>query len=402
MTTSAKLQSLLLYIVWHARFQPGEELARGLYAKLARDLRQPMHRGIGLPIRFLRGSRVDGVPEIPLDRARHTAVVVLVDDEMVADPAWEPRLADLWRRTRDPDSPHRLFPVALTEHAVKMDALGEVNVLSLFRHPSEEWPELLLHRLVHELCRQLRARPRVGQDDGSGTAPVRAFLSHAKRDGLPLAEELRDYIHQHTQLKSFFDAQDIPYGAAWKKVLEAAAGSCALLVVQTDAYASREWCRNEVLAAKRQGMPVLVVNALEEGEARSFPYLGNTPTIRWRPDRPRPHEAVLGRLLYQVLRTTYFPLRVEDLRARLGLSGSLRPLPHAPELLTLMGLALEEPRDGPIVLVYPDPPLGNEEIGLLREHLRELGLEHRVSLTTPSGLPAQLGSPPGAVAGGSP
>ena len=54
-----------------------------------------------------------------------------------------------------------------------------------------------------------------------------------------------------------------------------------LLAIQTDTYGSREWCRLEVLEAKKRSVPIVVLTATERGEARSFPYMGNVPVIRW-------------------------------------------------------------------------------------------------------------------------
>ena len=53
------------------------------------------------------------------------------------------------------------------------------------------------------------------------------------------------------------------------------------MIVLTDNYATREWCRTEVILAKEHDRPIVVVNALESHEIRSFPYIGNVPVIRW-------------------------------------------------------------------------------------------------------------------------
>jgi len=68
-----------------------------------------------------------------------------------------------------------------------------------------------------------------------------------------------------------------------------------------------------VLRAKQLGRPVLVVDALKQGEARSFPYLGNTPTVRWL-DGPACIDAAIGYLLREVLRTEYFKCYVKCLK----------------------------------------------------------------------------------------
>lgn len=53
-----------------------------------------------------------------------------------------------------------------------------------------------------------------------------------------------------------------------------------MLAFHTDQYSSRPWCRREVLEAKRLGAHILIVDALEAGDPRSFPYGGNVPIIQ--------------------------------------------------------------------------------------------------------------------------
>jgi len=54
--------------------------------------------------------------------------------------------------------------------------------------------------------------------------------------------------HLESRLDYFFDAADIPSGTRFAEFMTEYAGSLpALLAIQTDSYASREWCRLEVL-----------------------------------------------------------------------------------------------------------------------------------------------------------
>jgi hypothetical protein len=152
----------------------------------------------------------------------------------------------------------------------------------------------------------------------------------------------------------------------------------ALAVVHTGAYASRVWCQHEIIRAKRRGRPVVVIHAIEEGEARSFPYIGNVPTIRWRAGEPGRTEAVVGLVLHEVLRAEYFQQHFEDLRALFGVPDAVRALPRAPELLT--GLALRAETAKVPYFVYPDPPLAAQEVELLTE------LDPSLRLTTPTFL----------------
>ena len=202
------------------------------------------------------------------------------------------------------------------------------------------------------------------------------FISHAKLDGEKTAMVLRDYIHKNLALDTFFDAIDIAAGFSFEDEINAGIDTAAFAVVHTDAYASRVWCQHEVIRAKQHGRPIVVIHAIEEGEARSFPYIGNVPTIRWRAEEPARVEAVVGLVLHEVLRTEYFQQHFDDLKKLFDVPDTVRALPRAPELLNCLALRAES--DKVPYFVYPDPPLAKLELDLLTE------LDPKLRLTTPT------------------
>lgn len=386
MTPIRATRPLQVFILWHPRFTRGQELAEALYGHLCCDPAQPASRALRIPVRFrsLGVEEATSPPKIELDTKR-TAIVVLVDDEMVDDPMWAEYVAAIHEECEKGATDaegypqHRVYPVSLTEHAFKLHPeIAEINYLSLHNVPEAHQAQALLNGVTHELARLLLDRPQVGDEDRmrrAGPAPVRVFLSHAKSGGLDLAQDVRQYIARQTQLETFFDAHDIPQGTKWRDVLleEAGSGINALLVLQTDAYSTREWCRIEALQAKLGWVPTVVVQAVEQAEVRSFPYLGNVPTVRWPvADSTDPWGAVLGRLLYEVLRAAYFPKWVKYVAALYGVKQALKPLPYPPELLTLLSMNRHERKLPGTAFMYPDPPLGTEELEILHEAAPDL------------------------------
>lgn len=379
---------LAVYVLWHPSFERGEELASQLYADLCNNPQRPAERSIGIPVRFRSGPGAPGerLPrEVALDEASHSAVIVLVDDEMVADEDWGPYVARVCEQVQQSDGRHRVYPVSLSEYAFQLDpTVAAANFIRLHENSPENQPQLLLNRVTHEICRLLLNRPRAGDEQGNlaaGPAPITVFISHAKAGGVELAEEVRNYIHGNLQLKTFFDAQDIPYGAAWVEVLRESVGRSALLVLESDAYASREWCRNEVLWARHFRAPMVVVNAISDREPRRFPYLGNVPTLRWPTATALPYETMLGMLLYEVLRFAYFPRRLEELSRLYAVPLKNPAIPFPPDLLAALQLKVESAASGSPLFVYPDPPLSTEEMRLVRQFAPEL------CFTTPTMLP---------------
>ena len=193
--------------------------------------------------------------------------------------------------------------------------------------------------------------------------PVRLFLSHAKTDGVPIAEAVRAYLRSGTGLDEFFDAQDIREGDRWADVIRGAAAENVLLAIRTDAYAAREWCLTEVLYAKAGGSPLVVLDALVDVEPRAFPYLGNAPTVRWGGDASAlSMERMLCVVLREALRFRHFPKRVSDLCRVYELPEDDRVLAAPPELLTVLRARAAADDGHGHRIVYPDPPLGTEEL----------------------------------------
>ena len=187
-------------------------------------------------------------------------------------------------------------------------------------------------------------------------------------------------------MATFYDSNDIAAGSDFEKEIQANVADSAMVVVQTDTYSDREWCRKEVLFAKKYGCPVLVVNAVTVGEERFFPYLGNTPTIRWPFDSTRRCEVAMDAALREVLRNVYFLEHVNTLKAAGLLPNSCVQIGTAPEMLTYRNLlrAKKYDRTKPSVLLYPDPPLGDEQI----EVLDDLNPSNLI-FTTPTAVIAQ-------------
>lgn len=348
--------SLVVYVVWHPEVAASADLASAIFRELCADPDVPARRGLGIPIRFRSSDHPKRVPApIPFGEAKHTAVFVLADDKLVAEPAWRDYVEEL---TKTKNASDLVVAVALTAASNLPPGLNDGQAMRLHELGPEHWKGELLNNVKNDLCRLLDPEAK----------KVTVFLSHAKHDGLEITTAVRRHLHEHTKLDDFFDATDIPDGARFAEFITKSAGSLpVLLAVQTDAYGSREWCRLEVLEAKRRRVPIVVLTAIQIGEARSFPYIGNVPVVCWRDQSSLP--TVIGALLGEVLRNRYFPERVRVICRHRGISMDHEVFAYPPELLTVLSCRIDADAAGRSVgrYVYPDPPLGVEELSLLRQ-----------------------------------
>jgi hypothetical protein len=347
---------LVTYVAWHPHCQQAVRFARAIFTTLCSDPEVPASRGPGVPVRF-RTSAPDGEPPpgVPFGQAQHTAVFVLADDNLVADPVWRSYSSGLAASAGPTDL---MVPVTMTVPANLPPALAARQAIRLNGLPEAQQATYLLNNVMHDICRLL----------DPDAAQVRVFLSHAKKDGLEITTTIRRYLHEVARLDDFFDTTDVPDGARFAELLREQAGCLpALLAIQTDTYASREWCRLEVLEAKRRHVPIVVLSAVQDREARSFPYMGNVPVVRWRGPESLPF--VVSALLSEVLRDRYFPRRVLEICSRHGLSPDRHVFAYPPELVTLLAnrQVIRTPDGSRATYLYPDPPLGTEELQLLHQ-----------------------------------
>ncbi len=230
---------------------------------------------------------------IDLDEAATTAVVVLAESELVGDSKWMDYVHNLAEHTEDSGFGSRLFPIMMEEAGLKMEIGEQALRWDRWEGTDAERGQRLVRELVYEFSRMLRrylAHLRHPEADDKGLEhyleKVQIFLSHSKHDndGERIAKSIRDWLHQNSGLSSFFDIIDIPAGVRFQDVLYHQVKRSVVVAVHTDSYSSREWCRREIIEAKLQNVPMIVVNCMTDIDERGFPYMGNVPIVRMAPN----------------------------------------------------------------------------------------------------------------------
>ena len=375
---------LNVYCVWHPDCEQANGLVDSLYSGISRYVKNPVARGLGVPVYFRSQPAAPDASKMPAPvypaEARHTAIFVFVDDRMLEDagPAggtgggWANYVARM-HADCGAEGAHRLYLISLSADAFKFHPrLGQDNFLRLYTAAGDpDLTQTFLREAVHALCRLIDETPGGSRGAALSPAPVQLFLSHTKRDGVPFTERLRDWLHKNTGFKDFFDTRDIPPGYRFGREIEEQILRSALLVVLTDDFAGSEWCRREVLTAKRLRVPVVVVDALEAGELRSFPYLGNVPTTH--PHGETDFGEIVRKTVLEVFRFRYLRGYYQTMQEAGNLLAEGEVFYHAPELLSIVQLLREGAADParpssaapPKLILYPDPPMGSEEHGLV-------------------------------------
>ena len=234
---------------------------------------------------------------------------------------------------------------------------------------------------------------------------IQVFISHTRqsaRTGSTITEltALASTAIGDSRLGEFFDARDLQPGEDWAARLREAAGNSAVLALRTDLYASRAWCQEELLTAKLAGAPVVILDALEDGEERGSFLMDHVPRV---PVRRESHgwsrndvDRALSLLVDEALKRALWR-RQRELAEEVETMNIDWWAPHAPEPITLAAWLekhlekISRPAPAPLLVLHPDPPLGDPERDVLDQVLRLAGSVRDLDVLTPRQLAARAG-----------
>lgn len=380
-----------LYVVWHPSNASGKKIAKMLLKHFGQDRHRDVAGVPRLSVLFRDKAAPDKSVPLPVnwDEAEMSAAVVLVDSNLTGDRAWADYVRGLSQDTQVKGQRFsRLFPVVMEGKGYKR--LFEQQALRWDRWEGKnvQRERRLVRNLANEFSRMLRHRLDVLRRPETAKAPLESylkklklFISHSKKDGEDIALEIRDWLHEHSALASFFDLIDIPPGSFPDEVLlHEVETSNAVIAVQTDSYSSREWCRREVIKAKRHRVPIVVVDCLRDVDQRSIPYMGNVPVVRMSPVKCGRIDEVTECLLEEVLWTYLWRCRVERFASE---HPDVLFLAWPPELISLAALPTLQRENTPTI-VYPEPVLGADYARLFSEIAPQVRIQTLTKWLEPS------------------
>lgn len=340
---------LATYVLYHSNYADGEQAFEMIYQLLCRDVKKPLTDGIDIPVYLRTSADVDTIKEIDFSESDKTAVIVLIDENMFCSEVWRNYLQQIVLISTT-NANVKIYPIALYQYGFEiLDDISKIQGLKAESNNysfEDNW-NLIQTRLLDFLYRFLT----------DPNSKVQLFISHAKKDCECKAKQLRDYLNSNTKLNAFFDANDILDANDFEEQLKGNVEKSLLVVLKSDAYSEREWCRKEVIIAKRKNIPTIVVDCINKGSKRLFPYLGNCPMVQYSDN----WSEMIICLLKSALNQAYQNLLLTKLKEDDDSINCI--IPHMPELFSFVGLK----NDGPQKVIYPEPPLGNEEKDVLRD-----------------------------------
>lgn len=347
---------LSVHALFHSENKEGMKIYSELYKLLCRDVENPFSDGLDIPVYY----STDFNSEINLanSSSEKSVILLFIDIHMFASCIWKSKIEELMKIQNENIL---IVGVKLCKYSFLINKqISEIQSIVFDNGKDEEYSlftndywQIFTTQLFDLLIRYVN-----GIDD---KRHINIFISHSKqgngkvgdKEGENVAIEVRDFIYRDTKLNSFFDVHDILDGYKFATQIEQNIEKSSVLILFTDSYSSREWCRIEVLKAKENKVPMVAVFMMKEKVDRVFPYIGNIPCVVFENDWRK----VINILLQTTLNHT-----IETLLLKQGTDQNTEFFPYPPEAFSLSLLKADTTK-----VLYPEPPLGNEELEVLEK-----------------------------------
>lgn len=336
---------LAIVVAYDMQFTEGLSIYEDLYHLLCRNANEPLVDGLDIPVYFQTNQEDGNIYDVrKAINADKVVVLLLVDLCMFNSSAWANYINQLVDDEKN--GVVKVLPVALCQYAFDINhELGKQQYICLKNFDiRDRWKKFLIRfydDLIRTLCKSQEK--------------LQIFISHTKKDedrmGIEKANELKAYLRADTKLNSFYDANDILDGYSFGDQIKENLKKSLLVILETSTYSDREWCRIEAIVGKENYVPTVVVSLFNGVIPRTFPYLGNTPKIRFDGN----WDDVLCLLLRTALDKYYEEIYLENFS-----QANSKVIPMMPEFINIGGV------DGVNQILYPEPPLGNEELEVVK------------------------------------
>ena len=336
---------LAIVVAYDMQFTEGLSIYEDLYHLLCRNANEPLVDGLDIPVYFQTNQEDGNIYDVrKAINADKVVVLLLVDLCMFNSSAWANYINELVNDEKN--GVVKVLPVALCQYAFDINhELGKQQYIRLKNFNIRDcWKEFLIRfydDLIRTLCKSQEK--------------LQIFISHTKKDedrmGIEKANELKAYLRADTKLNSFYDANDILDGYSFGDQITENLKKSLLIILETSTYSDREWCRIEAIVGKENYVPTVVVSLFNGMIPRTFPYLGNTPKIRF--------DANWDEVICLLLRTALDKYYEERYLENFSQANS-KVIPMMPEFINIGKV------DGVNQILYPEPPLGNEELEVVK------------------------------------
>ena len=337
------LRPLGVFLVYDKDFNKKKLYYDLFYRLICRDVGNLNALDSNIPLNVFSNDDINSMDAI-FKKNEKNIVFVIVDDNLLynMDP-WKPFIKRFCCKKQKNIA---VLPIAVSKCAYfdkyfeRYNMLSSVDLLSSERYMFES-------RILDFCIRNLK-----------GIKKIKLFISHTKKDedgyGEKIAKCFREKIASETKFDFFFDANSIPDGADFGKIIEKNAKNSLLLVLNSDKYSTRDWCQREIYFARKNNCPYVIVSLVKNTSSRIFPYIGNAPCVRYNDNI----EYIIWILLKTAL-NHYYGKEILDYIVKEKNLNNVATLSGVPDLFKLSDIQEEK-------ILHTEPPLMYAESQILK------------------------------------
>ncbi len=348
-----------IYFVWHPN---NENIVKPIVEKLSKDLQKdsknPFSRSIHIPTFFVTTKSSDTTPNVITDTSKSSLIFIFCSCDTKSDSNW-----DNFYNKIVSNNPNSSFQRIILEEEAN-ESIPSLNSQSYINFYKDNSNDLLYVRILRSIYTAI-TKERI----------LKLFLSHTKKNKTTskLVRDLDKFIHNLRGLDSFIDIFDIPEGNDILEQIDTNVPVSTLLVFKEELFSSRKWCQYEVLIAKEKQRPIISITCMTDDEDRSFPHLGNIPSIHISESLFNTNETyenlredafwkILNCALLESIRCEY----VKELMHFNEDESNPIKLVRPPEPADLLRFC-KDIKNTSYHVIYPDPPIFSSEIDLIEK-----------------------------------
>lgn len=340
---------LEIRVYWDSGFDYGQEYANLIFQHFSRNEGVSVEYNLGIPVYFFNTPE-SGIKHI---QSQITICFVFLDDSFVINNKKWNKTIEFLSQVRSEKKVY-IIPVKFSD--VAFSTFGQLALLNFIIPEDKTKNDKFLLAVAYSIYSCLF------NGDNQNKISIPLFLSHCKKsEGLRVCKNIRNYISDNkSPISLFFDENDIGFGEKFDIKIEDSIKNSTLVIIYSDGYSNREFCKREVLYAKQNERPIVLIEYLQNGEDRLFPYLGNTKIIKI--EKNINYFKLIFEVLKESIRIEYFKKKNTTLISYFyPRETNYKIILYAPELLTVSFR-----KDKKETIIYPNPLLGNEELKILQ------------------------------------
>ncbi|MDC7236783.1 MAG: TIR domain-containing protein [Sphaerochaetaceae bacterium] len=354
------LPPLAIHFIWNiADNTIVDKILDHIKINFARNVEFPYSRGLNIPLFFYNSNNpIEPPKDYPTLQAEKDIIYVFTSINTLINNKFLTYLNHL------PSNKNFIYiPIALDcnalNHSEYASVLHKKNFIRVYEIGFDDMDKILL-TFSHELYRW--GFRDLNNNEPSKNTSIKLFLSHCKigERGKSVALKIKDYLN-NTNMNSFFDATEISPGIAFDKDIENNLKDATILAIESDDYYSRYWCQKEILVAKQENRPILVIDCLDSFEDRIFPFGANVPCVSTNKHGPISDKSIIVILLSAILETirnNYSLKLLQYYKYNKWIDSDCVLLSRPPEAIQIKSWNDK----GLKKFCYPEPPLYRDEL----------------------------------------